>query len=363
MSLLNRIAQLRERIPLNTHALQNLSDRLLKADELSLAEQTPFDVIAEYDIVKLRYYPPLPGQPVREQPVVVVPPLAVNMLIYDLFPERSLVAFLRDQGHPLYLIDWGRPGLAQAHFRFHTYLREFMPRMIAEVRRHSGEQVLSLHGWSIGAVFSYCYTALGDEHIDKLVLLGPPCDYHAAEGGAQNRALSRRIRRIESLTGRHLHQSPRHLWHVPGWVNALGFKLMSPGGTVKGYLELLQNLDDRDYIAAHATNAAFLDDMVAYPGGFMQDLVRFLITDNVLAEGRLPIRDSDAHLESIRSKVLIVVGDKDPIITPTASKRLMDLMSNAECQLIEVPGGHMSIVSGSAAPKKIWPQVAAFLAS
>lgn len=359
LSTLNRFERLKQRVP--TRALRNLSDRLFKADELSLAEQTPFEVVAEHDIVQLRYYPAVAGQPADKQPVVVVPPLAVNMLIYDLFPERSLVAFLRDQGHPLYLIDWGRPGLAQAHFRFHTYLQDFMPRMIQAVRAHSGQQTLSLHGWSIGAVFSYCYTALGDPDIDKLVLLGPPCDYHAAQGGAQNRIMSRRIKAIESATGWKVHKSRRELWHVPGWVNALGFKLMSPGGTMKGYMELLQNLDDRAYVAAHATNAAFLDDMVAYPGGFMQDLVRFLITDNVLAQGRLPIRDCEAKLDSVHAKVLIVVGDKDPIITPTASKRLIELMSSAQCQLIEVPGGHMSIVSGSAAPKKIWPHVAKFL--
>ena len=353
--------RMRDRLPLR--AIRNLSDRLLRADELSLAEQTPFQVIAEDDIVKLRYYPPAAGQQSDKQPVVIVPPLAVNMLIYDLFPERSLVAYLRNQGHPLYLIDWGRPGRGQAHFRFSTYLTKFMPALLAKVRSHSGQQTLSLHGWSLGAVLSYCYSALGDQDIDKLVLLGPPCDYHAGSGGAQNRLLARQVRRIEKFTGRQVHNSRRELWHVPGWANALGFKLMSPGGTVRGYQELLQNLNDRDYVAAHATNAAFLDDMVAYPGGFVQDIVRFLITDNVLAQGRLPIRGCDAKLDSIRAKVLIVVGDKDPIITPAASKRLVELMPKASCQLIVVPGGLMSIVSGSAAPTAIWPEVAKFLSA
>ena len=45
--------RMRDRLPLR--AIRNLSDRLLRADELSLAEQTPFQVIAEDDIVKLRY--------------------------------------------------------------------------------------------------------------------------------------------------------------------------------------------------------------------------------------------------------------------------------------------------------------------
>lgn len=352
------LADLRARLPLQQ--MRNLGDRLLRPDALNLAGRTPYEIIARDEIVSLRYYPPQQGSSHR-QPVVIVPPLAVNMLIYDLFPERSLVAWLRDQGHPLYLIDWGRPTKAQAHYRFRTYLQRFMPAMLAAVRTHSGQQTLSLHGWSIGAVFSYCYAALGDPNIDRLVLLGPPCDYHAQPGGRQNLLLSRQIRRLERLTRWEVHKSRREYWHVPGWANALGFKLMSPGGTVKGYLELLQHLDDREQVAAHATNAAFLDDMVPYPGGFAQDIVRFLITDNVLAQGRLPIRDCPAQLADVQAQVLIVVGDKDPIITPVASRRLIDLMPSADCRLIEVPGGHMSIVSGSAAPVAIWPQVAAFL--
>ena len=339
--------------------LRNLRDRVLRPDSLSLAGRTPFEVIAEHEIVTLRHYPGNAGS--DRQPVVIVPPLAVNMLIYDLFPERSLVAWLRDQGYPVYLIDWGRPGRRHAHYRISTYLQDFMPRMLAAVRAHSGRQQLTLHGWSIGAVFSYAYAALGDPDITRLVLIGPPCDYHAK--GMQNQRVARPLKALERRTGWRVHQTSQRLWHVPGWANALGFKLMSPGGTVQGYLELLRHLDDRDAVRAHATNAAFLDDMVAYPGGFMQDVLQFLVTDNLLAQGRLPIPGCTATLADIRARVLIVVGDKDPIITPHASRRLIDLMSGARCDMIEVPGGHMSIVSGSRAPLDIWPRVADWLAA
>lgn len=321
--------------------------------KLNLAGQTPYEVIAEQDIVRLRYYAPDSGS--DKPAIVVVPPLAVNMLIYDLFPQRSLVAWFRDQGYPLYLIDWGRPGRAQGHYRFATYLQDFMPKMLSEVRRHSAQQQLILHGWSIGAMLSYAYTALGDPDISRLILLGPPCDYHAP--GMLNRHLARPLQRLRRLTGWHVYRSPRGLWHVPGWANTLAYKMVTPEGTIRGYLDLIARLDDDEFVRAHTTNAAFLDDMVAYPAGVMQDIVHFLMTNNVLAQGRLPIRDCEATLQNIRAKVLLVVGDKDPIITPNASQRLIELISNANCDLLEVPGGHMGIVSGSKAPQQIWPQV------
>lgn len=346
--------------------LRNAHARIRRAPQLSQAGKTPFEVIARHDIAQLRYYPypPAPGSDTpKREPLVIVPPLAVNMLIYDLFPQRSLVAHLRDQGYPLYLIDWGRPSRAQAHYRLKTYLTQFMPAMLADVRQHSGQTRLSLHGWSMGAIFSYCYAALGDPDIHRLILLGPPCDYHAGNGsGRQNRALSRQLARIQQRTGWHVHRSPRALWHTPGWANSLGFKLMSPQGTLNGLLQLMQRLDDADYVAAHATNAAFLNDMVAYPGGVTQDILRFLVGDNVLAQGRLPIRDCPARLDQIQADVLMVIGDKDPIITPQASRRLAELMPHANCNILQVPGGHMSIVSGRDAPDKIWTPIQHWLA-
>lgn len=333
--------------------LRNAHARIRHSDQLNQAGQTPYEVIARHDIISLRHYP---GQADKAQtPLVIVPPLAVNMLIYDLFPQRSLVRYLRDQGFPLYLIDWGRPTRAHASWQFSDYLQDFLPRMLDAVRAHSGQQDVSLHGWSLGAMFSYAYAALGDPHVRDLVLLGPPCDYHAPGGVSfQNRLVSRQMKQLKRLTGWRIHATRPSLWHVPGWANAMAFKLASPVGTVRGYTELLARLDDRNYVREHATQGAFLDDMVAYPGGVMQDIVQHLMTDNVLAQGRLPIAGSSATLGDIQARVLIVVGDRDPIVTPAASQRLIELMPHADARLLTAPGGHMSIVSGRQAPETIW---------
>ncbi|HBP91287.1 MAG TPA: alpha/beta hydrolase, partial [Alcanivorax sp.] len=122
-------------------------------------------------LVQLRYYPPLRDTEIeldngevvpvstrtQRTPLVLVPPLAVNMLIYDLFPRRSLVRYLRARGFELYLVDWGRPGRAENHHSLATYFAEKLPALLERVREHSGERRLSLHGWSFGGLFSLCY--------------------------------------------------------------------------------------------------------------------------------------------------------------------------------------------------------------
>ncbi|MBP8005952.1 MAG: alpha/beta hydrolase, partial [Acinetobacter sp.] len=90
------------------HIVSNAADRLLRGHQLALSGKTPFDVVYQREIISLRYYAADAGAAQKHRiPLVIVPPLAANMLIYDLFPSRSLVRYFQSQGFELYLIDWG----------------------------------------------------------------------------------------------------------------------------------------------------------------------------------------------------------------------------------------------------------------
>jgi polyhydroxyalkanoate synthase subunit PhaC len=359
------------------HLADNARDRLLDATSLVQAELTPFEVIHQQDIVRLRYYPPLPEDSIEisgEQiavrreplavPLVLVAPLAVNMLIYDLFPDRSLVRYLRARGFELYLIDWGRPGRRHDTLHLSDYYAGMMPGLLEKVRQHSGKKKLSLHGWSFGGLFSLCYTALGDPDIENLALIGAPLDYHRNGAlGRQYQFLSRQARLLEKRTGLRVHRTSKRWWRSPGWMNSLMFKLTNPVGSVQGYMDLLKNLHDREYVKAHATQGAFLDDMVAYPGGVVQDIIQFLWVDNVLADNRLPQPDSERGFDAVKASLLLVTGRNDPIVTEQCSLPILDLVRSEDKTHLRVPGGHMAILGGSGAPKAIWPQVADWLAA
>lgn len=378
------MADLLTTLPRRARRLGRLAGRIgentvdwLRRDELVLAERTPYDEVWREDIVRVRHYRPLDVDAIELQgetvpvartrhavPLVLVAPLAVTMRIYDLFPDRSLVKYLLARGFDVYLVDWGRPGRAHDGWHLETCFAQILPRALAAVRAHSGRQRLSLHGWSFGGLFALCYAALGDRDIANLALIGAPCDYHASgELGKQYQRLSRNFRLIRGRTGFRVHDTPPALWRSPGWANALMFKAISPVATVQGYLDLLRNLDDRDYVAAHATNAAFLDDMTAYPGGVVQDIIHYLWTDNVLAQGHLPMRETDATFANVTASLLAVAGQDDTIVTRDGTAPILDLVASTDKALLEAPGGHMGILGGSRAPQTIWAPVADWLAT
>jgi len=357
--------------------LDNGRARLFQAGALSQAEQTPYETLFDDGLVKLRYYPPLQENAIpltdgtvmsvsrdtQRTPLVLVAPLAVNMLIYDLFPQRSLVRYLRARGFELYMVDWGRPGKYHNHLNLSSYFSDYLPKLLVQVRQHSGKQQLSLHGWSFGGLFSLCYSALGqDPDIKNLVLVGAPTDYHRNGAlGAQYRRFSRRAKWIRRSTGLRIHDVPAGLLRSPGWVNSLAFKLTNPVGSLQGYWNLVKNLHDRDFVSAHATNGAFLDDMVAYPGGVIQDIIRYLWTDNVVAHGQLPMEGTEGHLNQVTANVLNVTGASDPIVTPECSQAMEPLIRSKDKTFITIEGGHMGILGSAAAQKQSWGRIADWL--
>jgi polyhydroxyalkanoate synthase len=357
-------------------SVRNARDRFLRPETLNEAEQTPFEVIDDDGLVRIRYYPPLADERIevdgeivpvasrpQRTPLVIVPPLAVNMLLYDLFPDRSLVKYLRARGFELYLIDWGRPGREHDDLRMATYFAEWLPQKLEAIRDHAGTRRLSLHGWSFGALFSYCYTALtGDDDIANLVLVGSPCDYHRnGDLGKQYRRLARRVKLLRKYTGVNVRRMPKTPFRSPGWMNSLAFKLINPAGTARGYAELIRNLADREFVRNHATNAAFLDDMVAYPGGVIQDIIHYLWVENVLARGGLPMRGAEAGLDRIRTPILEVIGRNDTIVTADCAGRLLEQVASTDTRTLDVPGGHMGILGGSQAPASSWHEIADWL--
>lgn len=359
------------------HILGNARDRLLHSTEMSQAGLTPYDVIHDDGLVALRHYRPLSdasievdgqGLPVTRQrqrvPLVIVPPLAVNMLIYDLFPQRSLVKYLLARGFDVYLIDWGTPTLRHAHYNLNTYVVELMPDLLARVRAHSGEQDLSLHGWSMGGILALCYCGLHDDrHIRNLVVLGAPVNSHASGAlGKVYQFVSARAGWVREHTGFRIHNLNPRLLYTPGWVNTIGFKLTNPVGSVMGYWDLVRRLGDRDFVVEHATNAAFLDRMVAYTGGIVQDMMVRIWIDNEMADGRMPVGDREARLDRVQANLLAFAGKSDTMVTRDALVTLMDLVNSDDRSFHVIPGGHMGILSGSKAPGTAWQMTADWLA-
>lgn len=345
--------------------LSNAKTRLLHRHTLVRNANTPYHVIYSNGLAKLRHYPaPKHMPPKFATPLLFISPLAVNTSAYDLLVERSLICFLQQRGFNIYLIDWGKPTRKHSQYGFSYYVTQALPTIISHVRKHSGEQTISTHGWSMGGLFSMLYTAYSqDKHIKNMVLVGAPVDAHAsgylgtlaAFGGYMVNLADKNLKL-------HPRSIPAPFMHTRGWVNMLAFKAVDPIGTTKSAYKLVKNLANDQALIENATKSDFLIRMQDYPGRIIKDIGIDFWLENNMVSGHFLLNKQSIDLANISANLLVITGNEDKLVTTEAAKPIISMSSSEDATLLEIAGGHVGIMSSKKTSEEVWPQLADWLA-
>ena len=271
-------------------------------------------------------------------------------------PQRSLVRFFLARGFDVYLIDWGRVTEEHADISLETYVLEWMPAALAQVRAHSGQTEVSLFAYCMGGLLTLMYAAATqDQNIRNMVTVASPVDMH--QSGVAGRILSLVYRPAE-IVSRVLNVSvmdmPSRYLHIPGWLNSRIIKLTNPGGSLISYWELLVNMWDREFVQEHTTVSSWFDDMVDYPGETIKAMVAKMMLNNQMAKGRMRMGNRQALFEKINCSILAFAGDDDKLVSIRAARKVLDIVSSADKEFCVVPGGHAGVFGGSKAPENMW---------
>lgn len=341
---------------------KNLKRRFLDRKSLILSEQLPFQVIATYNKASVRYY--ASQQNTKRIPLVLVSPLAAKLAIYDLFPYRSLVRYLSDSGFDVYLVDWGHLTREDSHLDFDYFAFQALPSLIKEIKKHAACDEISLQGWSMAGIFCTLYAASGlDTGIRNLLVFASPFDAYASGtiGLGYKKLISALQRAPRSVQEFIEHKISNQLMHTPGFLNALGFKLLNPMGIIQGHMQLLKKLHNLDAVKSHATLGNFLNEMIDYPGAVNKDMLLWVWLKNPLKHGEYTYRGKDYSLKSIHASLLVVAGDEDKMVTADAVKPLTTLTSSQDVEFKMVPGGHLGLMCSKGSAEKFWPFLTSWL--
>lgn len=312
---------------------------------------TPKDVIFARDTLRLYHYRPVRDE-VYRVPLLFVMSLINRYYIVDLAPQRSLVEHLVNEGFDVYLIDWGTPRYQHRHLRVDDYVTDYLPQCIEKVLEDAGEAEISIIGYCLGGTLAAMYAALNPKGpLKNLACFATPID---ADGLVTYRQWTAAPHfDVDALVER--------LGNVPPEVVTSSIDALRPFQKASSELALLAHADDEDFVRDHLRLAKWAGDQVPFPGEAFRQLVKNFLRDNSLHEGTLVLGGRKVNLARMRCRLLHVVAEHDHIVPRASSSALVVLAGSKSKRELVVKGGHVSLVAGRNAVKRLWPELTTWL--
>lgn len=141
---------------------------------------TPGKVVYQNTLMQLIQYEPLtPTQ--HKRPLLFVPPWINKYYIFDMKPENSLVRFMLEKGHSVFLISWVNPTQEHAELSFEDYMKLGPLSALEAMQKATGEDRFDILGFCIGGILTTAtlawLAARGDKRIVTATTLATMVDF------------------------------------------------------------------------------------------------------------------------------------------------------------------------------------------
>ncbi|MBB3143270.1 class I poly(R)-hydroxyalkanoic acid synthase [Halomonas organivorans] len=114
---------------------------------------TPGSVVYENELIQLIQYAPSTEQAFKT-PLLIVPPWINKYYILDLRQDNSLVKWLVDQGHTVFLISWRNPGPEQRDLTWADYMQLGPISAMEAIEQATGEKSVNLLSYCVGGTLA-----------------------------------------------------------------------------------------------------------------------------------------------------------------------------------------------------------------
>ena len=239
---------------------------------------------------------------------------------------------------------------------------------LAKIRRHSGSRDLSMMGWCMGGLLCLFHQGqVKDPSIRNIVTVASPIDQDSALkaitgvlGGTD--ILNGPAQLVSNYANLRLKTLDPARLSLPPWATTLAFKLTDPVGSVTTYWDLVTRLKDRESLKSYSTTADYLNNMLLYPGGVIQDMAASVVGEHKLGSGKMTVGDRLAELDTITSNLLAFAGKTDILVPPPVAEKIEDIVASKDKEFRIAPGGHMGVIIGSKAQNAVWAETVEWLA-
>ena len=312
---------------------------------------TPKDTLISRGTMQLRHYRPLVDD-VYRVPILLVMATTNRGFIFDLAPGQSFVEFLLQRGYDVFMLEWEPPRADEKHLGMDDYVLDFLPSAVARVLEETGEPELTVIGYCFGGVLSLLWASLeGSDQLKNLVTFTTPVDF---EKMAQFNVWSdRRFFDVDKIVETFGNCPPEMLFSA--------FDNLRPGSSAAAQIRLWDNMWNDEFVAGYRKMERWSSDVLPLAGRYFAETTKQLMWDNALMKGTMEVSGRAVDFGNIKAPYLHLAAQHDHIVPSEASAPLIGMMGSEDKQEIVLKGGHVSLVAGPNAVRRLWPQLDSWL--
>jgi polyhydroxyalkanoate synthase subunit PhaC len=305
---------------------------------------TPGKVVFRNRLIELLQYAPQTPK-VYAEPILITPAWIMKYYILDLSARNSLVRYLVENGHTVFMISWKNPSASDRELGMDDYVKLGFLDALAAVRRLVPHRKVHAVGYCIGgtllAIAAAQLAAAGDRTLATLTFLAAQVDF--SEPGELSVFITpNQIAMLEAMM------------HKTGVLES---ERMGGAFALLRSRDLMWNPAVEQYVRGQRPK---LNDLMAWnadgtrmPWRMHSEYLERLYLKNELAQGKFAVAGKRLDLAKVKLPMFVVGTETDHVAPWRSVYKIRGLTRSSDYTFLLTSGGHNAgIVSGPVHPKR-----------